>query len=129
MRARLQRELELVERRFGGLEVGPNSDWVIVKGVSLGAGWSKGEIRVLVLLPGGYPTTPPDNFYADPDLRLANGSVPSSASADQQAAGSNWLLFSYHVESSDWSPAPEPEDGHNLLTFLEGVLNRLREAN
>lgn len=129
MRERIKRELELVGRRFGGLEIGPTGDWFIVKSLPLGTGWSKCESRVLVLLPGGYPTTPPDNFYTDSELRLANGGVPGNASSEQQAAGSTWMLFSYHIEISDWLPAPEPEDGHNLLTFLEGVLKRLREAN
>lgn len=129
MKERVSRELELVGRRFGELEVGPNLDWFVVKRFPLEAGWSKAATKILVLLPGGYATMPPDNFYADPDLRLANGAVPGNASAGQQAAGRTWLLFSYHVESGDWQPDPVPEDGHNLLTFLEGVIRRLREAS
>ncbi len=129
MRERIQRELELVKRKFGELEAGPNNDWFVVKRFPLGPGWNKPVTHVLVLLPGGYPTTAPDNFYTDSDLRLAGGAVPGSATAGQQAAGLTWLLFSYHVESGDWRPDPTPDDGHNLLTFLEGVARRLREAS
>lgn len=129
MKDRVRRELELVERMFGELELGPNFDWFIVKRVSLGPGWSKTGTQLLVLLPGGYPTAPPDNFYADGDLRLANGSAPTNASPDQQVGGRVWLLFSYHVDSGDWQPDPVPENGHNLLTFLQSVIRRLAEAN
>ena len=129
MKERLQGELELVERELGELELGPNLDWFVVKRLPLGAGWNKATTQVLVLLPGGYPTTPPDNFYADADLRLAGGAVPGNTSQDQQAVGRTWLLFSYHVESGDWQPDPAPKHGHNLLTFLEGVIRRLREAS
>jgi hypothetical protein len=129
MRERLHRELELVARKFGELEIGPNLDWFIVKRLPLGVGWSKNATQVVVTLPGGYPTTPPDNFHADPDLRLASGAAPGNTSPAQQAVGRTWLLFSYHVESGDWQPDPVPENGHNLLTFLEGIARRLREAN
>src|SRR6266571_5933046 len=111
MKERVQRELELVERELGELELGPSLDWFVVKRLPLGAGWNKAATQVLVLLPGGYPTTPPDNFYADPDLRLAGGAVPGNVSPDQQAVGRTWLLFSYHVESGDWQPDPVPKDG------------------
>lgn len=129
MKERLRREIALVEREFGEVELGPNLDWFIVRQVSLESGWTKKATQILILLPGGYPTTPPDNFYADPDLRLTSGSVPGNANPDQTAAGRSWLLFSYHVESPDWKPDPVPENGHNLLTFLHGVARRLREAN
>ena len=126
---RIRRELEFVERRFGELERGPNLDWFIVRAMLLGNGWNKEVTGILVLLPGGYPTTPPDNFYADPDLRLASGSVPGNVSVDQTAIGRAWVLFSYHVESGEWKPAPEPEEGHNLLTYVEAVARRLAEAS
>lgn len=129
MKERVRRELELVERRFGEIEVDPNLDWFVVRSVPLGQGWSKAATAVLVLLPGGYPSTPPDNFYTDADLKLATGSCPGSTSPNQTAAGRTCLQFSYHVEASDWHPDPQPEHGHNLLTFLEGVTRRLDEAN
>jgi hypothetical protein len=110
------------------VEIGPSLDWFIIKRWPLDSGWTKQETQILVLLPGGYPTTPPDNFYADPDLRLANGSAPGNTSP-VSLHGAQWLHFSFHVESDDWQPHADPEKGHNLLTFLEGVARRLTEAS
>lgn len=129
MQDRIRRELELVRQRFGELVVDPNLDWFVVCSMPLSGAWAKSSSRVLVLFPGGYPTTPPDNFYTDPDLRLATGALPGNVSENQQVAGATWLQFSYHVESADWRPEQDPADGHNLVTFLEGVRRRLEEPN
>jgi len=123
--------LELVKARFANrtVEAGPQIEWVLISGWNLAPGWNKSETTVLVLIPPGYPVTPPDNFYADHDLRLAGGTLPSNTSPDQSSLGRTWLLFSYHVEAGDWRPHSEPLRGHNLLTFLDGVTRRLREPN
>ncbi len=126
MRDRWKSELELVEAKYGSLETGPDLSWFIILGWRLMEGWSKGETKLLVLIPPGYPVTPPDNFYVDSDLRLVGGAMPGSTSAESQA-GRQWLRFSYHVEGGDWSPHAEPEQGHNLLTFLQGIAKRFSE--
>lgn len=126
---RLLEEIALVQRRFGEVEVGPGGDWLILAGVDLPSGWSKARTRVLIRMPGGYPTTPPDNFWADEDLRLADGGLPGASSPNQPMGNGTWLLFSYHVEQSDWHPAVIPSDGHTLVTFLDGVVRRLGEPN
>ena len=130
MKERVRRELELVELQFGELELDPNLDWFIVKHLPLPDGWNKTSTQVLILLPGGYPTTPPDNFCTDCGLRLSDGKEPANASSQQQVAGQAWLQFSYHVEAAEWKPDPDvPENGHNLVTFLSGVTRRLSEVN
>ena len=130
MLERRERELELVRTEYGDLEIGSNLDWVIIKKWTLQTGWSKSETQVLVLIPPGYPVTPPDNFYTDNDLRLANGGQPSNSSVNVSQLGRFWLQFSYHVEPEDWKPHADLLQGHNLLTFLKiGVTRRLSEAN
>lgn len=128
MKQRLERELAFVRQRYGEVEIGPSLDWFLIKRWPLDSAWAKGETQILVLLPGGYPTTPPDNFYADPDLRLADGSAPGNTSP-VSILGAQWLQFSFHVESGDWQPHADPERGHNLLTFLQGVARRLTEGS
>jgi hypothetical protein len=128
MTPRLEEEFRLLEERFGYLEQDPDWGWFIIRW-PLPSGWNKQEVRVLVLIPPGYPATPPDNFYTDPDLRLANGQIPANASPDQMVANSLRLQFSYHVEPNTWHPHAEITRGHNLLTFLDGVGRRLNEVN
>jgi hypothetical protein len=125
MSERIKRELALVAVAYGDLEVDQDLRWFVVKRWPLIPGWNKQCTRVLILLPPGYAVTPPDNFYTDADLAVKGGAQPGSTSAAQPINGQPWLQFSYHIEASDW----QPENGHNLLTFLGGVDRRLREAN
>ena len=126
MRERRQKEIQFVKAAHLELEVGPNLDWFILTRFALAAGWSLDTTDTLVLIPSGYPTIPPDNFYTSPDLRLKNGAMPGNATPASQL-GRPWLQFSYHVE--DWQPHADYRQGHNLLTFLGGVRRRLSEVN
>jgi hypothetical protein len=126
---RRKNELALIEAEFGEIEIGVNLDWVIIKHWLLPEGWNKSETQVLVLIPPGYSVTPPDNFYTDNDLRLTDSRMPGNASANQPHLGRQWIQFSFHVEGGDWKPSAELLEGHNLMTFLEGVRGRLAEVS
>ena len=126
MRERRQQELSIIAPEFGELEISAALDWFIVNRLALTSGWSMEVTPVLILIPSGYPTTPPDNFYTDPNLRLKNGQQPGSTSGAVQL-GKQWLQFSYHVE--DWQPHGDFHRGHNLLSFLYGVRRRLSEVD
>lgn len=126
---RRKEELRLVEAKYGELEVDPNFEWFIIKRWGLGPGWNVTDTPVLVLFPPGYPVTPPDNFYTRNDLKLAVGGEPGNTSLNVNQAGRTWRQFSWHVEAGDWRPHAEILKGHNMLTFLEGVSQRLNEAS
>jgi len=125
MSERVKRELALVATAYGELEIDLGLRWFVVKRWPLVPGWNKEHTRVLILIPAGYAVTPPDNFYTEPDLTLKGGGQPGNTSAAQPIDGQRWLQFSYHIEVSDW----QPENGHNLLTFLGGVDRRLGEVS
>lgn len=129
MRARREQELKLVSDKYGELELDSDLNWFIIQRFPVQPGWNKGETKLLVLIPAGYPVTPPDNFYADADLRLAGGGQPGNTSLDQEVAGRRLALFSWHVECGDWQPHADPLRGHNLLTFVTSVEERLKEAS
>ena len=126
---RWKQELQLVEGVYGALNLGLNLEWFSITYWKLPPGWNKAETTVLVQIPPGYPVTPPDNFYTENDLTLANGQQPGNSSVNQTVAGKMWRMFSYHVESGDWHPQADPMRGHNLLTFLYGVAKRLAEVS
>ena len=125
MSERIKRELALVATMYGELDIASDLHWFIIKKWRLIPGWNKEETRVLILIPPGYAVTPPDNFHTDPDLAVKGGAQPGNTSATQPISGQPWLQFSYHIEASDW----QPENGHNVLTFLGGVDRRLRELS
>lgn len=126
---RRNEEINLLRSQYGDLEVGPNGDWIIVRRWALPPGWNKDETQVLVFIPPGYPPTPPDNFYTDHDLRLKDGRRPGNTSENQRKIDRTWLMFSYHVDASEWTPHANLLNGHNMMTFLQGVSKRLQEAS
>lgn len=128
MKERLAAEIELLRSSGWEVEVSPEFDWIIVKDVPLPEGWNRTETDVLIKIRAGYPTTPPDNFYTHPELRLANGSKPGNAPNEETIGGRQWLTFSYHLHDG-WDPHAEPDQGHNLLTYFQGVRNRLAEVS
>lgn len=128
LKERIARELALVRERYGAVDTGPDGEWLILPEWDFPAGWNKESGRLLVVIPAAYPTIPPDNFFTDNDLRLADGTLPENSTVNQRQAGEFWLQFSYHAESGDWKPHAEIRCGHNLLTFLEAVSARLREG-
>jgi len=128
---RRRSELELVKAAYGELELAPDLSWVIIRCWALPSGWNKMDTPVLVNIPPGYPVTPPDNFCTEPALRLAGGAMPGNTMGVQEYAGRQWLQFSFHVADSqnDWRPDADLLRGHNLLTFLTGIGQRLEEVS
>lgn len=123
------KEIELLRQRYGALEHGQNMEWVVFQAFRLPKDWNRKNTRLLILVPSGYPMTPPDNFYVDPGLGLASGTGLSNYSEPVSYLGQNWGQFSYHVESGDWHPCADLLDGHNLLTYMLAVEKRLSELN
>src|SRR5687768_17088409 len=123
---RLLEELELVRVRHPGVAHGPNLEWVMVPDFRLPAGrFNKMTTRVLFVVPAGYPTTGPDDFFVDADLRLVDGSTPpgfnpgSNSSAGPSPIAGDWGWFSWHPK--DWRPSAHTAEGDNLITFLRGL--------
>ena len=131
MRERLKRELELVAQRYGELQLAEDLTWVVIKRFALPKGWSTHVTRLLLMIPPGYPATPPDNFAIDADIELVGGGEPGNLAGRIAHAGREWMQFSWHVVGGPdgWAPLAEIEQGDNLLTFLLGIESRLAEAS
>jgi hypothetical protein len=91
---------------------------------NLSSGWSLAQTPIWIPCPGAYPQTPPDNFYTAAALKLGNGGEPGNSSS-ANLAGAAVRCFSFHVETSEWSP----ERGDSIETFLFGVARRLEELS
>ena len=124
---RRRREIELLRRQHSQVEHGPGLDWIVFRAFPLPAGWNRESTDLLVLIPPGYPETPPDNFYVQNGLRTESGTVPGNYAEDQDVLGESWAQFSYHAK--DWCPGPDPHDRDSLLTFMVAVERRLLEVN
>jgi len=85
-------------------------------------GWNKTSTTVLFVAPAGYPQARPDCFWADEDLRLANGGMPANSAINTNYGGAApKLWFSYHPSS--WNANLD-----NLLIYARLIQKRLTEA-
>ena len=128
---RLKQEVEMLKQRYPLLQHDDLYTWVLVPKLKLPVGrFNKEETPVLFSIPVGYPSTGPDNFFIDNDLRLKDGSnAPAFNAGAQSSTGpartpGNWGWFSWHPNS--WTPNAEIEKGDNLITFMKGVNMCLR---
>ena len=126
---RLTAEQRLLTKTFKRLELDVEGRVLIIPEHPLGDGWNLAATPVLVEIPPGYPTTPPDNICVTADLRLANGATPANTMGTREIAGRSWLQFSYHIEAADWQPQPDLSPSDTLVTYLVGALRRLEEVN
>lgn len=90
----------------------------------LPGGWSQTACELWISCPPAYPQTPPDNFFTEAALKLADGRDPGSTSVAVLENGTAVRCFSFHVQSG-WNP----EEGDGLETFLFGVTRRLAERS
>lgn len=86
--------------------------------------WSKQRTTILFFAPLGFPQARPDCFWADDDLRLSGGALPTN-SAPQSIPNApveigQRLWFSWHVSS--WDPQKD-----TLSTYLDVIRQRLKD--
>ena len=93
---------------------------VQVAGIALPLGWSRAVTTVRWALSPGYPAAQPDCFYADADLRLADGAIPVNSGL-QELQGEPLLWFSWHVQG--WRPGRD-----DLLSYLRFIESRLADV-
>lgn len=127
-RERLEQERPLLEQTFPSAHLDVEARVVILTGHRLPPGWSHADTDVLIEIPDKYPSTPPDNVCARPDLTLADGRKPQNNQGHRQIAGRRWLQFSYHVEPSGWRPDVTLARSTTLADYLHGALARFEEA-
>ena len=114
----------LIERgiRFDEVEIGGQKA-VILRGVILPTGrFDVAAADILILLPAGYPDSPPDMFYALPWLRLsARRTYPRAADQPYAFAGQNWQRWSRHNDA--WRPGVD-----GIWTMVKRIDAALAEA-
>lgn len=125
---RILQEINLLRGKYGALEYDQNAGWILFKEFKLPIGWNREVTELLVVIPSGYPSTPPDNFFVPVGFLLASGVQAGNYSEGPSHLGKQWGQFSYHNDS-DWHPSKNILEGDNLLSFMIKVSNRLGELN
>jgi len=118
---RLEKELEELRRQFS-IENGEDASFInlVFKDFPLGEGFNISQSDILLRIPKSYPDAGPDMFWADPNLRLANGQIPQSADQIESYLDKQWRRFSWHRQA--WNPAIDDMHGH-----VEFIRKRLKE--
>jgi hypothetical protein len=121
----LERQLGELGERFGVVEqfrLPSGNLLVTVQAYPLPPGWSAERTVVRFLVPPAYPFAALDCFWADNDLRLANGAVPQNAGADNPVADAGYagLWFSWHL-ASPWDPNRD-----TLSSWMNTIGDRFR---
>jgi len=81
-----------------------------------------GEVDILILLPAGYPDTPPDMFYLVPWVKLASkNAYPNAANVAFGYAGKNWQRWSRH--NNEWRPGVD-----GIWTMIKRIEHALENA-
>ena len=81
--------------------------------------FNRSRTDLLILLPAGYPDAPPDMFFCDPPLLLADGSAAPSTDVPFPFHGRVWQRWSRH--NSSWRPGI---DGiHTMLQRVNAALH------
>ena len=89
--------------------------------VPLCEGWSRSHATIRFYVPVGYPFAKPDCFWADLDLKLANGAPPQSSQIQPITETTEPLMwFSWHT--SQWHPSRD-----SLVSYYYVIKARLRE--
>jgi hypothetical protein len=95
---------------------------VVLPVVRLPPGWSVPTTPVWFVLPVGYPAAQPDCFWADPELRLANGALPdNSGSQVVPIVQVQALWFSWHL--TGWRPSHD-----DVTTYARFISRRFEDA-
>lgn len=121
----LDKQMAVLADRFAGAahhSMPSGAGLVTVPGVRLPEGWSKPETSVRFVVSPGYPFAALDCFWADADLRLANGQVPQNANI--MAVGElaeQGLWFSWHL-AHGWDPNRD-----TLSSWMNTVTDRFRK--
>lgn len=75
---------------------------VVLPGWTLPAGYDRQTVDLLVRLPTGYPDLPPDMWWFDPPVHLANGVTIPATDATEQHLGRSWQRWSRHFQPGQW---------------------------
>jgi hypothetical protein len=100
-----------------------NGDLWVALDIPIPTGWGVPRVKLWFVVPHGYPATPPDCFWVEPQLKVNNG-VPQNSQHDYAmpdlGRSSHW--FSWHI-NDQW-------DGNRdtLMTWLTSCRKRLDQV-
>lgn len=124
----LEDHIARVKEDYPNLQVMEQPDgsvYIEIPDFKLPEGWknennNSGSIKILVILPVGYPSTKPNGFEAELNLRLQKGQMPTQGCGPHQLNNQSWLHFC-------WQPQVWDQNRENLWRYLKFIERRFVE--
>lgn len=115
-------DLEYLGGRAIGHQVAAESNMtcVVLPGFSLPPGYDRGQSDLLLRLNPGYPDVPPDMWWFDPPVQLADGRRIEAADCVETYLGRSWQRWSRHLNADQWRSGVD-----SLETFVALVRREL----
>src|SRR5437667_11858496 len=104
-----QTDLAHLAERRAEYSVAPEANMicVILKGYALPEGYDRPQADLLLRLNPGYPDVPPDMWWFDPPVRLADGRIVQATESIEQYLGRSWQRWSRHFSPGQWRPGTD----------------------
>lgn len=85
----------------------------------LPSGYAPASSDLLVRLQAGYPDVPPDMWWFDPGVRLADGRAIPATDARETHAGRTWQRWSRHLQPHQWKSGSDGLESYLALIRRE----------
>ena len=79
-----------------------NMTCVILPAYPLPVGYDRATSDLLIRLSPGYPDVPPDMWWFDPPVKLANGGTVQATESMENHLGRTWQRWSRHFNQGQW---------------------------
>ena len=96
---------------------------VVLPGRPVPPGYNRASVDVLLRLPPGFPDVPPDMWWVDPALVLADGRPVEATQLTEVYLGRSWQRWSRHFTPGQWRPGID-----NVETYLARIRGEMARS-
>lgn len=100
-----------------------NMTCVLLPAYQLPRGYVQAQSDLLLRLSPGYPDVPPDMWWFDPPVKLADGRVIQATESREGHLGRSWQRWSRHFSPGQWKSGID-----SLETFLALIRKELERC-
>jgi hypothetical protein len=100
-----------------------NMTCVVFPGYRLPSGYDRPASDLLLRLQPGFPDVPPDMWWFNPAIRLANGRVVPATEVIERHLGKDWQRWSRHFTPGQWRSGVD-----SLESFLALIRKELERC-
>lgn len=100
-----------------------NMTCVVFPGYKLPSGYNRATSDLLLRLQPGFPDVPPDMWWFNPAIRLADGRAVQATEVIERHLGKEWQRWSRHFNAGQWRSGVD-----SLESFLALIRRELERC-